>query len=203
MSYNPLNILLTGVGGQGTILASQIVADVGMALGYEVKRAEVHGMSQRGGSVISQVRWGRRVFSPVISPGEADFVIAFEKLEAVRVRSYLRPHGQIIVDRHALPPMTVSAGEASYPDDASIQSWLEAVSAQVYWVPGVEIAEELGNAKAANIVLLGAFSAILRHNHSLWLEIVRQRVPEKHRALNEQAFLRGRDWIISHERPDS
>ena len=194
-SLPPINILLTGVGGQGTILASNIVAEVGVALGYDVKKAEVHGMSQRGGSVVSQVRWGRQVFSPIIPPGEADFLIAFEKLEAVRALAYLRPNGQLVADPHAIPPVTVTSGDAHYPNDDAIRSALARVTPHVHWIPGVDIAEELGNAKAANVVLLGAFSSLLGHDAGLWLEIIRQRVPPKYMDLNEQAFRRGRALI--------
>jgi indolepyruvate ferredoxin oxidoreductase beta subunit len=199
-SLPSINILLTGVGGQGTILASNIVAEVGVAQGYDVKKAEVHGMSQRGGSVVSQVRWGQQVFSPIIPPGEADYLIAFEKLEAVRALSYLRPGGQLIADPHAIPPVTVTSGDAHYPDDDAIQAQLVRVTPHVHWVPGVEIAEELGNAKAANVVLLGAFSALLGHTPDLWLEIIRQRVPAKYMDLNERAFRRGRELISTEHR---
>jgi indolepyruvate ferredoxin oxidoreductase beta subunit len=199
ISLSPLNILLTGVGGQGTILASNIVAEVGVALGYDVKKAEVHGMSQRGGNVVSQVRWGRRVFSPIISPGEADFIIAFEKLEALRALPYLRPRGQLLVDPHAIPPVTVTSGDAHYPDDASIKARFAHVTPHVHWIPGAAIAEELGNAKAANVVLLGAFSALLNHDANLWLDVIRQRAPSKYVKLNERAFWRGRE-IIHHEK---
>ena len=192
-SLPPLNILLTGVGGQGTILASNIVAEVGVALGYDVKKAEVHGMSQRGGSVVSQVRWGRQVFSPIIPPGEADFLLAFEKLEALRALHYLRPGGQLIADPHAIPPVTVTSGDAHYPDDDAIQAQLARVTPHVHWIPGVTIAEELGNAKAANVVLLGAFSALLGHAPDQWLDVIRQRVPPKYMELNERAFRRGRE----------
>ncbi len=193
-----LNILLAWLGGHGTILASQIVAEAGMVLEHDVKKADVHGTSQRGGSVISEGRWGRQVFSPVISPGEADFVIAFKKLETAHVGSYLRPD-EIIVDRHALPPMTVSVGEASYSEDASLQKWLRLLSAQVYWVLGADIAEDLGHTKAADVVLLGAFFAILRYHPSLWLEVIWQCAPAKRLAHNEQIFLQNRAWIESHE----
>jgi len=195
----PHNILLTGVGGQGTILASNIVAETGAALGYDVKKAEVHGMSQRGGSVVSQVRWGRQVFSPIIPPGEADFLLAFEKLEALRALPYLRPGGQLIVDPHAIPPVTVTSGDAHYPDDEEIRAQLARVTPHVHWAPGVAIAGELGNAKAANVVLLGAFSALLGHNPAAWLEIIRQRVPPKYMHLNERAFRRGRELIQSEQ----
>jgi len=196
-SPSSLNILLTGVGGQGTILASNIVAEVGVALGYDVKKAEVHGMSQRGGSVISQVRWGQKVFSPIIPPGEADCLIAFEKLEAVRALLYLRPGGQLIADPHAIPPVTVTSGDAHYPDDDEIQAQLARVTPHIHWIPGVTIAEELGNAKAANVVLLGAFSALLGHDPDLWLGVIRQRVPEKYQELNERAFARGRELVLA------
>jgi len=194
-SLPPLNILLTGVGGQGTILASNIVAEVGMALGYNVKKAEVHGMSQRGGSVVSQVRWGQQVFSSIIPPGEADYLLAFEKLEAVRALIFLRPGGQLIADPHAIPPVTVTSGDAQYPDDEAIRAQLAGVTPHVHWIPGVAIAEEFGNAKAANVALLGAFSALLGHDPDLWLEIIRQRVPPKFMNLNERAFRRGRALI--------
>ncbi len=196
-SSSSLNIILTGVGGQGTILASNIVAEVGMALGYQVKKAEVHGMSQRGGSVISQVRWGKEVFSPIISPGKAHVLVAFEKLEAVRALGYLQPEGAVLVDPHEIPPITVSSGNDPYPDDEAIQAALAQKTSHVYWVPGVTLAEALGNVKAANVVLLGALSAWLGHSPEVWLEVIRQRVPAKYLALNEQAFLQGRKWFTS------
>ncbi len=196
-SPSSLNIVLTGVGGQGTILASSMVAEVGMALGYQVKKAEVHGMSQRGGSVVSQVRWGKEVFSPIIPPGEADVLVAFEKLEAVRALGYLRPEGAVFADPHEIPPITVSSGDDLYPDDDAIQAALAQKTSQVYWVPGVDLAEALGNAKAANVVLLGALSAWLGHAPERWLEVIRRRVPAKYLELNERAFWQGREWFTS------
>jgi len=168
--------LLTGVGGQGTILASNVLAELGIGMGYDSKKAEVHGMSQRGGSVISHVSWGEQVFSPVIPDGEADILIAFEKLEAIRFVGGIRPDAIVLINDHEIVPITVSSGGGTYPTDEEIKSAFAPVTENVYWIKGVEIAEELGNAKAANVVLLGALSKILEMDADLWLTVIEKRV---------------------------
>lgn len=190
-----LSFLLVGVGGQGTILASNVLAELGIALGYDVKKAEVHGMSQRGGSVISHLRWGSQVHSPIISKGEADIIVAFEKLEALRFVDQIRPDGVILVNDYEIVPVTVSSGAAIYPDDKSIRESVNLFTHRNYWVKGVEIAEELGNVKVSNVVVLGALSALMGMDEDQWLPVISSRVPVKYQELNRLAFQQGRDAI--------
>ena len=145
---DPLSFLLVGVGGQGTILASNVLAELGLSLGYDVKKAEVHGMSQRGGSVVSHLRWGSKVFSPIISKGEADIIIAFENLEALRFIDHIRPDGVILVNDYEIVPVTVSSGNAIYPNNQSVQDAINIYTKRNFWVKGVEIAKQLGNVKS-------------------------------------------------------
>lgn len=190
-----LSFLLVGVGGQGTILASNLLAELGIALGYDVKKAEVHGMSQRGGSVISHLRWGSQVHSPIISKGEADIIVAFEKLEALRFVDQIRPDGVILVNDYVIVPVTVSSGMAVYPGDESIRETINSYTHRNYWIKGVEIAEALGNVKVSNVVILGALSALMGMDPEKWLSVVASRVPIKYLDLNRTAFQQGRDAI--------
>ena len=192
---NKIRFLLAGVGGQGTILASNVLAELGIELGYDTKKAEVHGMSQRGGSVISHVSWAEQVFSPVIPEGEADILIAFEKLEAIRFRDGIHKDGMVLINDHEIVPITVSSGPGKYPSDEEIEAVFAPVTSKVHWVKGVKIAEELGNAKAANVVLLGALSKILEHEAEPWLKVIEARVPSKFLELNRKAFQAGRDAV--------
>ncbi len=187
--------LLTGVGGQGTILASGVLAELGIHLGYDTKKAEVRGMSQRGGSVVSHVSWGEEVFSPIIPDGEADILISFEKLEAIRFVSGIRSGGMVLINDYKIVPITVSSGTGKYPDNEAISAAFAPVAENVYWVKGVAIAEELGNAKAANVVLLGALSKILEMDADVWLDVIVARVPPKFVELNRKAFQAGREAV--------
>jgi indolepyruvate ferredoxin oxidoreductase, beta subunit len=187
----PINFILVGVGGQGTILASDILAEAGLKLGYDVKKAEVHGMSQRGGSVISNLRWAPQVFSPIVSLGDADVLVAFEKLEAARFRTYLRPGGMALINQYSIPPVTVSAGTSTYPEDDQITESLISMGAEVYWVEGLRLAEEIGNLKTANVVIIGALSAVLDLPVEIVLDVVKARVPAKFQDLNKTAFEAG------------
>ena len=187
--------LLTGVGGQGTILASNVLAELGIKLGYESKKAEVHGMSQRGGSVVSHVSWGEQVFSPIIPEGEADILISFEKLEAIRFLNGIRPDAMVLINDYEIVPITVSSGIGKYPSNEEIKSAFAPVTKNVHWVKGVEIAGELGNAKAGNVVLLGALSKILEMDAEPWLDVIVARVPPKFVELNKKAFQAGRDAV--------
>ncbi len=189
--HEPLNFLLVGVGGQGTILASDILAETGLKLGYDVKKAEIHGMSQRGGSVVSNLRWAERVFSPIVPVGGADVMIAFEKLEAARYSSYLHEGSIALVNQYSIPPITVSAGSEMYPDNAQIQDSLIKMGAQGVWIEGMRLAEEVGNVKTANVVILGALTAVLGLPVELVLEVVKGRVPAKFLDLNQRAFRAG------------
>jgi len=193
----PMNFLLAGVGGQGVLTSSDIVAEVGLAVGYEAKKSEIHGFSQRGGVVESHVRWAERVFSPVSSPGEVDFLVAFEPLEAARWVNWLRPGGVALADPHTVAPITVSAGDHVYPDLVDIEAALRARTERVTLVTGLEIAERLGNPRMANTVLLGTLSTYLDVPVETWLQVIGQRLKPKYVEANHKAFLEGRDWPLS------
>jgi len=189
------NFILTGVGGQGIILASDILTEVGLEAGYDAKKAEVHGMAQRGGSVISHVRWGEKVYSPLVGKGEGDFLIAMEKLEALRYAEFLRRGGTALVNDYAIPPVAVNIGEATYPDDKKIKGVLGQVAGRLLFIPALQKAEELGSARVANVVLLGALSALLDVGEEVWLRVIERRVPRKYLELNLKAFKEGRGLL--------
>ena len=194
---NSISFLLVGVGGQGTILASNVLAELGMSLGFDVKKAEVHGMSQRGGSVTSHVRWGKKVYSPIITDGDADVMIAFEKSEAARYIQGLKPGGLVLVNDYGIIPITVSSGGASYPQDNSLRELLGRFTERQYWVDGIGIAETVGNARTANVALLGALSGLMQYDETPWLEVIARRVPPKFLEVNKAAFAQGRAAIDS------
>lgn len=183
-----LNILLVGVGGQGTILAAKVLAAAALAQKLEVKMSEIHGMAQRGGSVITHVRVGEQVYSPLVEPGEADVMVAFEELEALRYAHYLRPGGKIIVNQRQIPPLPVAIGAASYPE--GIVDKLAAVG-EVQALPAEELARQAGNQRGANLVLLGALAASLSWPAKDWEEAIRARVPARFLESNLKAFQLG------------
>jgi indolepyruvate ferredoxin oxidoreductase beta subunit len=188
------NFLLAGVGGQGTILASDVMAEVGLASGYDVKMSEVHGMAQRGGSVNTHVRWdARHVYSPLIGLGEADMLLVFEEAEALRYAEFLRPGGVAVVNQLVIRPITVTSGGAHYPTEEELLATYRQLTGRLHLVPGTAVAEEMGNPRAANIVLLGAISTFLDLPTERWLAVIETRVPPKHVELNRRAFLRGRE----------
>lgn len=190
-----VNFLLVGVGGQGAILASNVLAEVGMELGYDVKQAEVHGMSQRGGTVTSQVRWAPKVFSPMIPRGEADFLIAFEKSEAVRFIHHARPDGVVLINNHAIIPVTVTSGAATYPPHAEIETSLADYVNELVWVDGVGEAKKAGNPRASNVVMLGALSTYFDFQSNVWMEVLKRRVPTRYLEVNLNAFEAGRQVL--------
>ena len=200
---NVLNFLLTGVGGQGIILASDVLVNVGLAAGYSVKQAEVHGMSQRGGSVTSFVRWGQAVYSPLVGAGEVDVLLAFEKLEALRVVNQLRPGAIALINDRAIEPLTVISGGQEYPSDGRVKAAFATVTPRTAFIDGETIAIELGNPRVVNVVLIGALSALLEWDSALgpeldaeiWLKVVSERVPARQVELNRLAFVAGRDAI--------
>jgi indolepyruvate ferredoxin oxidoreductase beta subunit len=192
IKQDKINFLLVGVGGQGTILASNILSELGMKLGFDVKKAEVHGMSQRGGSVISHVRWGAKVFSPIIEKATGDVMVAFEKMEAIRYIDILKPGGIVLVNDHSIMPITVSSGYSTYPEENILRTNLEKTTSNVHWVDGSHIAEDVGNIKTANVVILGALSGLLDMEIEPWLEVIEARVPPKFIDINRQAFIAGR-----------
>jgi indolepyruvate ferredoxin oxidoreductase beta subunit len=198
-----INFLLAGVGGQGTILASDVLVNVGLMAGFQAKQAEVHGMAQRGGSVTSHVRWGKIVYSPLIGAGEVDVLLAFEKLEALRSLYALRPGALILVNLQSIEPLTAITGGQAYPDDETVRSTLARLTSDLEFINGEEIAGSLGNIKVANVVLLGALSALLERgdradaglSSEIWLKVITERVPPKHVELNCKAFQAGRDAV--------
>lgn len=192
------SFLLAGVGGQGTILASNVLADVALAAGLDVKKSEVHGMAQRGGSVNTHVRWDPvRVYSPLIGLGEADTMLVFEQAEALRYADFLKPGGVVIINQHIIKPITVTSGGAHYPTEQEMQTVYKAIAARIFTVPGTAIAQELGNARTANVVLIGALSTFLDVAEDTWLQVIEARVPPKYVDLNRQAFARGRQCVTS------
>ena len=181
--------LLVGVGGQGAILTAKVLVNGLMRAGYDVKMSEVHGMSQRGGSVSTQVHWGEKVYSPVIGKGAADIVLAFEKMEAVRYSDYLKPDGIAVINDYAIKSTTIASGQEAYP-----QGCIEAMEKhfRTIAVPASDIALELGNAKCMNVVLFGAMCDSLGCPEIDWEQVVADTVPAKVRDLNIKAFRAGR-----------
>ena len=183
------SVMIVGVGGQGTLLASRILGSAMLQKGYDVKVGEVHGMSQRGGSVVTYVRFGDKVFSPVIEQGEADVLLAFEQLEAARALPYMKSGGTAVVNTQKIDPMPVVTGQAAYPQ--GLLAAMEEKGAKVLAVDALKLSEEAGSQKAVNVVLIGAMARHLDPDEDLWLEAVRACVPEKFYALNEKAFRLG------------
>ena len=179
------SIMIVGVGGQGTLLASRILGNVFIGEGYDVKVSEVHGMSQRGGSVVTYVKYGEKVYSPIIGKGEADLVLAFELLEAYRALPYLKKGGKMIVNDRKINPMPVITGAAEYP--AGIKEKL-AKTADVTAVDAQRFAEEAGNIKAVNVVLIGLLAKNTEIPHDAWLETIKKTVPAKFLDVNIKAF---------------
>ena len=188
-----LDMLFVGVGGQGILTASDIVAEVGLAVGYDAKKSEVHGFSQRGGVVDSHVRWGRRIGASTAEIGQIDILLAFEMLEAARWLDWLRPGGAVIVNRQQIIPMSVSVGDWKYPSEEDILAAVRARTDHVVVVDGLAIGERLGKAQLANSVLLGALSRQIDHiDPDVWTTVIQRRVPKKYAELNRTAFWEGR-----------
>ncbi|MDI6840497.1 MAG: indolepyruvate oxidoreductase subunit beta [bacterium] len=186
---NTKNILICGVGGQGILLASDILAKVALNCGFDVKKSEVHGMAQRGGAVVSAVRFGDKVYSPLVGDKEADIILAFEKLEALRRVNYLKPGGTYIVNDCELPPLLVSMGEEEYPKNIVLQ--LKKLAKEVVLINGLGLAKQSGNPRTVNIVLLGALAKKFDFPKDKWLQVIKHTVPPKTWAANNKAFLLG------------
>ena len=185
------NIMIVGVGGQGTLLASKLLGRVLLEQGYDVKVSEVHGMSQRGGSVVTYVRYGERVNSPVIDKGEADFIVSFELLEAARWLPYLKPDGQIVTSTQRLEPMPVITGAAVYPDE--LVEKMRAAGAKVDALDCLALAEQAGSSKAVNIVLLGRLSHYFDLPDEAWQRSLEAIVPPRLLEVNKRAFELGKN----------
>lgn len=186
------NIMIVGVGGQGTLLASKLLGYVLLKQNYDVKVSEVHGMSQRGGSVVTYVRYGEKVYSPIIDKGEADVIVAFEKLEAARWLEYLKPGGRMIVNTQEMEPMPVITGAAVYPEQ--LVEKMTAAGASVDAADFLALAETAGSAKAVNIALMGRLSVYFPEiSEQEWQDAITAVVAEKFRDLNRKAFELGRN----------
>ncbi len=182
-------IMIVGVGGQGTLLTSRILGDALIAQGYDVKVSEVHGMSQRGGSVVTYVKYGERVYSPIIDQGEADYILAFERLEAARWLSYLKDDGTLIVNDQRISPMPVITGAMEYPD--AILEKIEAKGASLIALDALAPAVEAGNAKSVNVVLIGLLSKLMDIPDEVWESALKKNVKEKFLEVNRKAFALG------------
>lgn len=179
------NIMIVGVGGQGTLLASRILGNTVINEGYDVKVSEVHGMSQRGGSVVTYVKYGEKVYSPIIDRGEADIILAFEELEAYRALPYLKKGGKIIINSQKINPMPVITGAAEYPEKIT-----EKISqkADAVVCDAVSLAKEAGNIKAVNVVLIGIMAKSTNIEYEKWIKTIKETVPEKFADINIKAF---------------
>ena len=179
------NIMIVGVGGQGTLLASRIIGKTVISEGYDVKISEVHGMSQRGGSVVTYVKFGDKVYSPIIDRGEADIILAFEMLEAYRALPYLKKDGKMIVNNQQINPMPVITGATSYPE--YIAEKLSGV-VDLTVVDALKLAEEAGNFKSVNVVLIGVMAKNTEIAYEKWVDVIKSTVPEKFLEANLKAF---------------
>ena len=186
------NIMIVGVGGQGTLLASKLLGRLLLTRNYDIKVSEVHGMSQRGGSVVTYVRYGDKVYSPIIDKGEADFILSFELLEAARAAEYLKPNGTIITNTQQMNPMPVITGAMAYPED--LLGKMKALGLNVDALDALTLAEEAGSAKAVNLVLLGRLSNYFNDfTEDEWMTAIEQSVPQKFLEMNKIAFHSGRN----------
>ncbi len=190
-----MDLLVIGVGGQGVVLASDIIGETALATGYDVKKTDTLGMAQRGGSVVSHVRMAPKVWSPLIREGQADLLLAFEKLEAARWSHYLKPGGIAIVNVYEQPPLSVSLGQEKYPAQDEIAAALKRQTDQVYFVDGTEQAKKLGNVRTLNLYMLGCFAAFAPLEIDIWKESIARFLPENLREINFTAFEKGRKEI--------
>lgn len=186
-----MNMMIVGVGGQGTLLASKLLGRMLLSKGFDVKVSEVHGMSQRGGSVVTYVRWGDKVYSPIIDKGQADIILSFELLEAARWTEYLKPDGMMITNTQQINPMPVITGAAEYPQ--GLEEKMKAAGIQLDAVDALSLAEQAGSSKAVNIVLMGRLSKWFDFSEEEWLKAVEESVPPKFLEMNLKAFRLGRN----------
>ena len=187
-----VNILICGVGGQGILLASNVLVDIALEAGLDVKKSEVHGMSQRGGSVVSHVRFGKKVYSPLIRKEEADFIFSFERMETLRYVDFLRKDGVVVVNDQRINPTYTNLTDAYYP--TGIERYFEGRAGSVIILPAITIAQELGNPRAANVVMLGVLSRFLEFPEELWRRSIERNVPKKYVELNLNGFRKGREF---------
>ena len=193
MDHQTTNVLVAGVGGQGVILASDIMCEVFMEAGYDVKKSEIHGMAMRGGIVTSHFRFGKKVYSPLIKEGDVDILFAFEQLEGLRWINHVRPDGKILMNDNKVNPPAVNLGEMDYPKN--IPGIIQSRFKNFYLVEGTEIALQAGDIRAANVVLLGAMSKLFTIQDNLWLDTILGHLPPKVHDLNRKAFAAGKEQI--------
>lgn len=182
-------ILIVGVGGQGTLLTGRIIGNYAKAMGMDVKLSEVHGMAQRGGSVVMHVKYGDKVHSPLVELGEADVILAFEKLEALRYLPYLKEDGMIILSTQAIEPMPVVMGKEKYPEQ--IEEKLKKECSKICLIDALKIAEEVGSVKVVNMIMIGAYAAYMGERLEMWEQIAAQLVPPKTIEMNKEALRQG------------
>lgn len=187
---------MTGVGGQGVILASDALGEIAMKAGYDVKKSDSLGMAQRGGSVVSHLRLGKQVFSPMIRKGGADFLVAFERLEGARWAEYLNEGGLAIVNDMAIPPLPVGSGPLNYPSTREVEEILRHYTDKIYMIRAAQIAQELGNPQVLNVIMIGYLSVFLDIEEKQYIDDLSHRVPQKVLQLNLQAFARGREEAL-------
>ncbi|MBR5543265.1 MAG: indolepyruvate oxidoreductase subunit beta [Oscillospiraceae bacterium] len=186
------NVMIVGVGGQGSLLASKLLGRLLLTKGYDIKVSEVHGMSQRGGSVVTYVRYGDKVYSPIIDRGEADFIVSFELLEAARWTEYLKPDGKVITNTQQINPMPVITGVAKYPEKLAEKMSDAGIDVDAF--DALALAEEAGSAKAVNIVLMGRLSNYFDASVDEWMRAIEESVPAKFLEMNKKAFELGRNF---------
>ncbi|MCL7486964.1 MAG: indolepyruvate oxidoreductase subunit beta [Desulfobulbaceae bacterium] len=187
------NILFSGVGGQGILLASELTAYAQLAAGFDVKKSEVHGMAQRGGSVVAHLRYGEKIYSPLIEPGKADIQVAFEELEAARYLPYLHKNSAVVVNTQKILPPAVATGKTSYP--TNILDELRNRDIRVVALDAFAVARDIGELRTANVVMVGAMSHFLAVSPQIFLEVIDQRVKQQFREVNKKAFAAGRDLV--------
>jgi indolepyruvate ferredoxin oxidoreductase, beta subunit len=180
------NILICGVGGQGILLAGEVLSEAALRAGYDVKKSEVHGMAQRGGSVVSHVRYGEKIYSPLIKEGTADFIFSFERMETLRYLSMLKSDGIVIINNQKISPTNISIKTSNYPE--GIEETCSKFAKEVKLIDAIKIAENLGNIKTVNIIMLGALSRYLSISEKVWMESLESKVPKKHLEINIRAF---------------
>jgi indolepyruvate ferredoxin oxidoreductase beta subunit len=189
------SILFSGVGGQGILLASELTAYAQLAAGFDVKKSEVHGMAQRGGSVVAHLKYGEKVYSPLIDPGTADIQVAFEEMEAARYLPYLHRDSAVVVNTQRILPPAVATGKAAYPEN--VLDELRNRGIRVVPVDAFSVAREIGELRTANVVMVGAMSNFLSVRPQVFLDVIDSKVKERFREVNKKAFAAGRDLVYS------
>jgi indolepyruvate ferredoxin oxidoreductase beta subunit len=190
MQNKTTNILICGVGGQGIILAGEILSEAALRSGFDVKKSEVHGMAQRGGSVVSHVRYGEKIYSPLIKEGDANFLFSFERMETLRYLSMLRKDGVIIINNQRINPTNINIKINNYPEN--IEDTCKRFSENVILIDALKIAEQIGNIKTVNVIMLGVLSRYLSINDDIWWECIKTKIKEKFININLKAFQEGK-----------